>query len=113
MAVSHVLVQLPSAAKGLEDLVLTYGWIYGTHGDALKSKELMPPVSVVSARENYHHESEFGYTLDELLPPFKATSNLIGTTYRKPFTLTGVSSGMSNQSLKKAAKDYLNCLQGD
>ena len=99
--------------KEWEDLVLTYGWAYGTHGDALKGKELMLAVSVGSAGENYHHEGEFGYTVDELLAPFKATSNLIGTVYRKPFILTGVSSGMSDQNLEKAAKDYLSRLQDD
>ena len=103
----------PPLLKEWEDLVLTYGWAYGTHGNALKGKELMLAVSVGSAGENYHHEGEFGYTVDELLAPFKATSNLIGTVYRKPFILTGVSSGMSDQSLEKAAKDYSSCLQGD
>ena len=29
--------------KEWEDPVLTYGWAYGTRGDALKSKELMLP----------------------------------------------------------------------
>ena len=99
--------------KEWEDLVLTYGWAYGTHGDALKGKELMLAVSVGSAGENYHHEGEFGCTVDELLAPFKATTNLIGTVYRKPFILTGVSSGMSDQNLEKAAKDYLSRLQDD
>ena len=103
----------PPLLKEWEDLVLTYGWAYGTHGDALKGKELMLAVSVGSAGENYHHEGEFGYTVDELLAPFKATSNLIGTVYRKPFILTGVSSGMSDQNLEKAAKDYLSRLQDD
>lgn len=51
--------------------------------------------------------------MDELLAPFKATSNLIGTVYRKPFILTGVSSGMSDQSPGKAAKDYSSRLQAD
>ena len=103
----------PPLLKEWEDLVLTYGWAYGTQDDALKGKELMLAVSVGSAEENYHHEGEFGYTVDELLVPFKATSSLIGTIYRKPFILTGVSSDMSDQNLEKAAKDYLSCLQGD
>lgn len=97
----------PPLLKEWEDEVLTYGWAYGSHGDALRGKDLMLAVSVGSAADNYRHDGPFGYTVDDLLAPFRATANLIGTVYLEPFILTGVTSGLGDEDLTRAAEQYL------
>lgn len=98
----------PPLLKKWEDEVLTFGWAYGPHGNALRGKELMLAVTIGSSNDNYRPDGPFGYTVNQLLAPFKATSNLIGTISREPFILTGVTSGLSDENLEKAADSYLS-----
>ncbi|MCY8931720.1 NAD(P)H-dependent oxidoreductase [Bacillus atrophaeus] len=80
----------PPLLKKWLDLVLTYGWAYGSEGKALHGKELMLAVSAGSEAEKYQAGGSNHYSLSELLKPFQATSNLIGMTYLPPYVFYGV-----------------------
>ena len=96
----------PSLLKKWEDAVLTYGWAYGSKGDKLHGKELLFAVSAGAAEENYSAVGNFKFTVQELLRPLQATSNLIGTHYLEPFILHGVMQ-MSDEQIEKSAKEYV------
>lgn len=57
----------------------------------------------------YSHEGSFKYTVTELLRPFQATSNLIGTRFVKPFIVDGMQ--LNDEQLAAAAQDYVNYLK--
>lgn len=97
----------PSLLKKWEDEVLTYGWAYGSTGNKLHGKELLVAVSVGAAKESYSSEGAFNYTIQELLRPLQATSNLIGTKYLSPFTIYGVMQ-MSEGQINTSAKEYVD-----
>ncbi|KGF77134.1 NAD(P)H-dependent oxidoreductase [Lactococcus lactis] len=94
----------PALLKEWQDKVLTYGWAYGSNGNVLRGKELVLVVSPGASSSNYSHEGIFKYKVTELLRPFQATSNLIGTRFIKPFIIHGTQ--LSDNELSKAAQDY-------
>lgn len=101
----------PSLLKQWEDQVLEHGWAYGSHGDALHGKELVIAVSPGAVRSKYDSNG-FKYTVTDLLRPFQATSNLIGTKYIKPFITYGASS-LSDNDIQQRATEYAKYLTAD
>ena len=96
--------------KKWEDDVLTYGWAYGSDGNALHGKELL--VAITPGADNYGAGKFVPYTVHELLRPFQAMSNLIGTKFVTPFVTTGASS-ISDEALAKRVKEYADYLSQD
>ncbi len=99
----------PALLKQWEDAVLEYGWGYGSTGDKLHGKELLIAVTPGAPVDNYVHNANFKYTVTDLLRPFQATNNLIGTRFVKPFVVAGASS-IKEADLDKAAEEYANYL---
>ena len=96
----------PSLLKKWQDTVLTYGWAYGSTGNKLHGKELLLAVSVGAPESSYTPEGAFSYTLAELLRPFQATSNMIGTRYLTPYAAYGVMQ-LSEEQIERTANEYL------
>lgn len=80
----------PALMKEWIDAVLTYGWAYGSGGTKLHGKELLIATSTGSPAEAYQAGGKNHYAMSELLKPFQATSNLIGTTFLPAFIEHGV-----------------------
>ncbi|WP_316669767.1 NAD(P)H-dependent oxidoreductase [uncultured Propionibacterium sp.] len=99
----------PALVKQWEDDVLTYGWAYGSSGTALHGKELLLAVSPGAAAGNYAHDGDYKYLVTELLRPFQATSNLIGTRFVRPFVTAG-SMSIGDEELAARAGAYAACL---
>jgi putative NADPH-quinone reductase len=95
----------PPLLKKWQDLVLTYGWAIGSEGVKLHGKELLLAVSTGSVKENYQPEGMNKYTVEELLRPLEATSNLIGTVLLPHFILHGTM-GISEEDLEASAREY-------
>ncbi|WP_317638237.1 NAD(P)H-dependent oxidoreductase [Lactobacillus xylocopicola] len=98
----------PSLLKKWEDEVLLHGWAYGSGGTALHGKELLLAISAGAAPEKYHIYGEFGYTMEDMLLPFMATSNLIGTKFVEPFILQGVMQNLTDEQLEDYARNYVD-----
>ncbi|MDE1525797.1 NAD(P)H-dependent oxidoreductase [Ligilactobacillus salivarius] len=93
----------PALLKQWEDDVLTYGWAYGSSGDALHGKELV--IAVSPGADNYGREDFAKYTVHELLKPFQAMNRLVGMTYIEPFVTNGAST-IDKETLTKQAQAY-------
>lgn len=96
----------PSLLKKWQDLVLTYGWAYGTGGDKLHGKELQLAISTGGIEENYKHEGSNKYTMQEFLRPLEATSNLIGTVMLPYFVQHGAM-GLTDEQLAISVERYV------
>ncbi len=79
----------PPLLKKWQDEVLTYGWAYGSEGNKLHNKDLILAVTPGSPKERYQAGGRNQYSMSELLKPFQATSNLIGTTFLPSFIFHG------------------------
>lgn len=100
----------PALLKHWEDQVFTYGWAYGSQGNALQDKQLL--IAVTVGADNYGRDGFVKYTVDELLRPLQATSRLIGMKYMKPFVVMGASS-ISNAELKNVGSSYRKYLNDE
>ncbi|AXQ78845.1 flavodoxin family protein [Streptococcus chenjunshii] len=101
----------PSLVKEWENQVLQYGWAYGSSGNALHGKELVIAITPGATLADYSHTGSAKYTVTELLRPFQATSHLIGTIYKRPFSVDGMQ--LSDEELSQAAQDYAAYLLED
>lgn len=96
----------PSIMKEWMDLVLEYGWAYGSGGRALQGKGFFQAISAGGDSESYQQNGYNKFTLKELTSPYQATANLCGMQWLPPFAITGVHKGISNEQLNQYAEDY-------
>lgn len=96
----------PALLKQWQDVVLSYGFAYGSTGTKLHGKELLIAVSSGGGPDEYQAGGRNQYTLSELLRPFQATSNLIGTRYLPIFNLGDVYQA-TDEALEKNARAYV------
>ncbi|MGZ4107412.1 MAG: NAD(P)H-dependent oxidoreductase [Tumebacillaceae bacterium] len=97
----------PSLLKKWQDAVLTYGWAYGSTGTALHGKEFMLATSTGGPEVAYQAGGYNRYSMSELLKPFEATSNLIGTKLLPSFILHGIFQ-VGDEELEANAQAYAN-----
>ncbi|KAA9031146.1 NAD(P)H-dependent oxidoreductase [Niallia endozanthoxylica] len=97
----------PPLLKKWLDEVLTHNWAYGSKGDKLHGKELILAVSTGSAKERYQAGGRNQYSMSELLKPFQATSNLIGTKFLPAFIFNGTYTAI-DEEIKESAQAYVN-----
>ncbi|MCG7319316.1 NAD(P)H-dependent oxidoreductase [Brevibacillus laterosporus] len=96
----------PSLLKKWQDVVLTHGWAYGTNGNKLHNKELILAITTGSAEKKYRAGGLNQYSMSELLKPFQATSNLIGTTFLPAYLFHGVYQA-DEHAVQKSAEEYV------
>jgi putative NADPH-quinone reductase len=77
----------PAILKEWQDLVLEYGFAYGTGGTKLKGKIFFSTLSAGGSHEAYMKDGSNHFTVRQLLAPLEQTANLCGMTYLPPFTL--------------------------
>lgn len=97
----------PPLLKKWIDQVLTHGWAYGSNGTKLHNKDLILAVSTGSGKERYQAGGRNLFTMSELLKPFQATSNLIGTKYLPAFVFNGAYTAI-NEEIEDSARKYVN-----
>ncbi|MNJ46844.1 General stress protein 14 [compost metagenome] len=96
----------PPLLKKWIDHVIVHGWAYGTpEANALRGKELLISITTGSVKENYTSEGRNKFTIEELLRPFEATSNLIGIKLLPHNVLYGASV-ITEEELQVAVKPY-------
>lgn len=77
----------PAILKEWQDLVLEYGFAYGSKGTALKDKLITNVISAGGARKAYSKEGHNRFTVRALLAPFEQTAYLCGMHYLPPFAV--------------------------
>ncbi|MFA4982905.1 MAG: NAD(P)H-dependent oxidoreductase [Candidatus Micrarchaeia archaeon] len=101
----------PSLLKQWEDDVLAYGFAYGSKGKALAGKKLMVATTTGRAADAYAKTGSAGFTLDELLAPLEATSNLCGMVWQPVFSINEALK-ISDEELERGAQEYKKRLMG-
>jgi putative NADPH-quinone reductase len=80
----------PALLKEWQDLVLEYGFAYGSTGDKLHGKELLVSTTIGGPEESYCETGYNTFPVDELLKPLQQTANLTGMKFVKPIATHGV-----------------------
>jgi glutathione-regulated potassium-efflux system ancillary protein KefG len=71
------------------DQVLTYGFAYGTGGDALRGKRLIVATSTGGPESSYGPSGHNRFTMAELMRPIEATAHLCGMVLEAPLVVHG------------------------
>ncbi len=75
----------PALLKEWQDLVLEYGFAYGSGGTALQGKVAFSAISAGGSRAAYQRDGLNHFRIGELLTPFEQTCRLCGMRYLPPF----------------------------
>lgn len=75
----------PALLKEWQDLVLEYGFAYGTDGIALKDKLMLCVVSAGGKEEAYKAEGYNHFTIRQLLAPIEQMAALTNMHYLPPY----------------------------
>ncbi|MDC8830679.1 NAD(P)H-dependent oxidoreductase [Alteromonas gilva] len=79
----------PSILKEWQDLVLEYGFAYGTDGTALAGKRFLCALSAGGREEAFQSDGFNHFTLRELLQPLEQMADITRMVYLAPFALFG------------------------
>lgn len=99
----------PPLLKQWIDMVLEYGWAYGTGGEKLKGKVIFNAITTGGNNDAYCPEGYNCFTITDFLRPFEQTARLCHMDYLPPFVVMGTHR-MKEPEIEKAAADYGNLL---
>ncbi len=77
----------PAILKEWQDLVLEYGFAYGSGGTALHGKTFFSALTAGGPEAAYRAEGYNHFPLRQLLAPLEQTASLCGMTWLPPFVL--------------------------
>lgn len=77
----------PAMFKQWQDVVLEYGFAFGTGGDALKGKDFMSVITVGQNRASYRPEGHNRHVMNEILTPYECMANHCGMNYLDPIVV--------------------------
>lgn len=96
----------PSLLKEWQDVVLTYGWAYGSQGTNLHGKEFILAISTGGPTAAYQAGGYNQYSMSELTKPFQAMANLTGMRFLPTFTTQGVRL-LSTEQIQESAENLV------
>jgi glutathione-regulated potassium-efflux system ancillary protein KefG len=102
----------PALLKQWQDVVLTYGWAYGSEGTKLHGKDFMLAISTGGPEEAYQAGGYNHFSMSELTKPFQATANLTGMRFLPAFTKHGVRL-LTNEQVHESAEELVHHLKNN
>jgi glutathione-regulated potassium-efflux system ancillary protein KefG len=96
----------PSLLKEWQDVVLTYGWAYGSAGTKLRGKEFVLAISTGGPEVAYQAGGFNQYSISELTKPFQATANLTGMRFLPTFKTQGARL-LTNEQVRESAEQLV------
>lgn len=100
----------PSLLKEWQDVVLTYGWAYGSEGTKLHGKEFVLAISTGGPEAAYQAGGYNQYSMSELTKPFQATANLTGMRFLPSFITQGVRF-LTDAQIRESAEELVRHLK--
>ncbi|AQW94450.1 flavodoxin family protein [Elizabethkingia anophelis] len=98
---------MPAILKQWFDLVLEYGFAYGSTGDKLKGKNFIPSFTVGSAENEYKTLGEHHFRILEFCKNLEQTAYYTQMNYIEPlyFYGTSLNAGYTEEQVKNKAKE--------
>lgn len=100
----------PSILKEWQDLVLEYGFAYGSQGTALRGKKFMCAITAGGKEEAYKADGFNHFKIRELLAPLEQMANLTGMRYLAPFALFGSRTAAEDGKVERHVAAYKRLL---
>lgn len=100
----------PAILKEWQDLVLEYGFAYGSAGTALHGKRFLCSLTAGGSEKAYRFEGYNHFTIRELLQPLEQTAELTGMQFLAPFALFGSRTAVEEKRIKAHVDDWKKVL---
>ena len=100
----------PALLKEWLDLVLEFGWAYGSGGGQLRGKINFSAITTGGGDHAYTRAGLNHFTMRELLAPFEQTALLCGMTWLPPFVVHGTVRLTDVAEIERHAADYARLL---
>ncbi len=101
----------PAILKEWQDLVLEFGWAYGSGGRALDGKIFLSAITTGGDQKAYSDEGYQHFDIRELLRPFEQTAALCHMTFLPPFVLYAAGHSVEEGRLEPHALKYRKLLE--
>jgi glutathione-regulated potassium-efflux system ancillary protein KefG len=102
----------PAILKEWEDLVLEWGFAFGTGGTKLKGKLFLTAITTGGPEEVYCRRGYNFFTIRELLAPFEQTARFCGMRYLPPFVINGTLQLTDEAVISAQAQVYRQVIEG-
>ncbi len=100
----------PAILKEWQDLVLEYGFAYGSKGTALHGKIFLNAFTAGGSEVAYCAEGYNHFTIRELLRPLEQTAVLCGMIYLPPFALFSARTAVEEGRVDAHVADWVRVL---
>ena len=100
----------PSLLKEWQDLVLEYGFAYGSKGKALVGKKFLCALTAGGSESSYRKEGFNHFTIRQLLQPLEQMTELTGMEFLAPFALFGAGTATEEQRITKHLTNWRRVL---
>jgi putative NADPH-quinone reductase len=100
----------PAILKEWQDLVLEYGFAYGSEASALHGKLFFNALTAGGPEPAYRAEGYNHFSIRELLRPLEQTALLCGMLYLPPFALFGARTAVDEGRLDAHVADWVRVL---
>lgn len=101
----------PALLKEWQDLVLEYGFAYGSGATALHGKLFFDALTAGGPEAAYCAQGYNHFTIRELLQPLEQTAALCGMIYLPPFTLFGARTAVDDGRLEAHVGEWVRVLE--
>jgi glutathione-regulated potassium-efflux system ancillary protein KefG len=102
----------PAILKEWEDLVLEYGFAYGTGGTKLQGKLFLTAITTGAPPEAYCRTGFNCFTIRQLLAPFEQTAKFCGMRYLPPFVVHSALGFRDEEEIHGQAQAYRHIIEG-
>lgn len=102
----------PGMLKYWQDMVLEYGFAYGSQGNALAGKTFKIATTTGAAQEAYESTGKMQASMSEILKPLETTAFFTQMELSPSFILYGAHE-MTDEVLSKKAQEYRTLLTSD
>ncbi|WP_305462334.1 NAD(P)H-dependent oxidoreductase [Photobacterium leiognathi] len=100
----------PSLLKEWQDLVLEYGFAYGSEGNALVGKKFFCALTAGGPESSYPKDGFNHFTIRELLQPLEQMAELTGMDFLAPFALFGAGTANEERRIEQHIQNWKKVL---
>ncbi|MCE7535818.1 NAD(P)H-dependent oxidoreductase [Aliivibrio fischeri] len=100
----------PAILKEWQDMVLEYGFAYGTDGNALKGKTFLCAITAGGKEEAYQTNGYNQFTIRELLHPLEQMASLTHMEYIAPLVLFGARTALEDDRIERHTERFKTLL---
>jgi putative NADPH-quinone reductase len=101
----------PAILKEWQDLVLEYGFAYGSGGNKLHGKVFLDALTAGGLEDAYRDKGYNHFTIGQLLQPLEQTADLCGMTWLPPFALFGARLAVDEGRVEQHVADWVRTLE--